>query len=72
VLGYKRSFLTNTLSNTGLFTGCFMALLAGYMIMAHVLRMYTKHSSDETYMQTVYRILRQASHLRFLNHQPNH
>jgi len=43
-----------------------MALLAGYVIMAHTMRMYTKQSSDTAYMEIVYPISRQASHFRFL------
>ncbi|KAH9607051.1 hypothetical protein KSS87_013826 [Heliosperma pusillum] len=41
----------------GLFTGCFLALLAGYVIMAHIMGMYTKQSSDTVYMETVYPVL---------------
>ncbi|GMH27537.1 hypothetical protein Nepgr_029380 [Nepenthes gracilis] len=41
----------------GLFTGCFVALLAGYVIMAHIAGMYTKKTSDTVYMETVYPVL---------------
>ncbi|KAH9321143.1 hypothetical protein KI387_015782 [Taxus chinensis] len=37
----------------GLFTGCFLALFVGYIIMAHIAGTYT-NSTDPTYMETVY------------------
>ncbi|OAY84913.1 Phosphate transporter PHO1-3 [Ananas comosus] len=37
----------------GLFTGCFVALLVGYCIMARIAGMYTRQS-DSIYMETVY------------------
>ncbi|KAF8036263.1 hypothetical protein BT93_C2088 [Corymbia citriodora subsp. variegata] len=37
----------------GLFTGCFIALFTGYVIMAHVSGIYRKQR-DEVYMETVY------------------
>ncbi|KAF8389829.1 hypothetical protein HHK36_024348 [Tetracentron sinense] len=40
----------------GLFTGCFIALSAGYIIMSHIARMYTRQS-DTVYMETVYPVL---------------
>ncbi|RDY06388.1 Phosphate transporter PHO1-like 1 [Mucuna pruriens] len=40
----------------GLFTGCFMALLAGYAIMAHVTGLYRPHQNS-VYMETVYPVL---------------
>lgn len=46
-------------ANPGLFTGCFIALLAGYVIMAHLMGLYTKQSPDTVYMETVYPVLRQ-------------
>ncbi|KAK6931431.1 EXS, C-terminal [Dillenia turbinata] len=42
----------------GLFTGCFLALFAGYVIMAHIMGMY-KRQSNTVYMETVYPVLRQ-------------
>lgn len=50
----------------GLFTGCFIALLAGYVIMAHLMGMYTKQSPDIVYMETVYPVLSMFS-LLFLH-----
>ncbi|KAK6921817.1 EXS, C-terminal, partial [Dillenia turbinata] len=51
----------------GLFTGCFLALFAGYVIMAHIMGMYKRQSdtiymrqSDTVYMETVYPVLRQV------------
>ncbi|KAG2242237.1 hypothetical protein Bca52824_095920 [Brassica carinata] len=41
----------------GLFTGCFVALLAGYIIMAHLTGMYRKHSENTFYMETAYPVL---------------
>lgn len=41
----------------GLFTGCFIALLAGYVIMAHIMGIYTTQSTDTLYMETVYPVL---------------
>ncbi|KAL0424811.1 UNVERIFIED_CONTAM: Phosphate transporter [Sesamum radiatum] len=43
----------------GLFTGCFLALLVGYVIMAHITGMYGPRS-DAMYMETVYPVLRQV------------
>ncbi|WVZ12176.1 hypothetical protein V8G54_016706 [Vigna mungo] len=40
----------------GLFTGCFLALLAGYAIMAHVTGLYRPHQNS-VYMETVYPVL---------------
>ncbi|XP_050225989.1 phosphate transporter PHO1 homolog 1 [Mercurialis annua] len=40
----------------GLFTGCFIALLAGYAIMAHITGMY-RQQPDTVYMETVYPVL---------------
>ncbi|KAH7569903.1 hypothetical protein JRO89_XS05G0016200 [Xanthoceras sorbifolium] len=37
----------------GLFTGCFIALLAGYVVMAHITGMY-RPRPDTVYMETVY------------------
>ncbi|XWS23292.1 hypothetical protein CRYUN_Cryun29cG0109100 [Craigia yunnanensis] len=42
----------------GLFTGCFIALLAGYIIMAHLTGMY-RRQPDSIYMETTYPVLRQ-------------
>ncbi|XP_021755066.1 phosphate transporter PHO1 homolog 1-like [Chenopodium quinoa] len=50
----------------GLFTGCFIALLAGYVIMAHLMGMYSKQSPDTVYMETVYPVLSMFS-LLFLH-----
>ncbi|XP_010262370.1 PREDICTED: phosphate transporter PHO1 homolog 1-like [Nelumbo nucifera] len=49
----------------GLFTGCFIALLAGYVIMAHITKMYTQET-DTVYMETVYPVLSMFS-LLFLH-----
>ncbi|KAG5521453.1 hypothetical protein RHGRI_033871 [Rhododendron griersonianum] len=43
----------------GLFTGCFIALFAGYVIMARMAGMYGP-KSDIVYMETVYPVLRQV------------
>ncbi|XP_027361910.1 phosphate transporter PHO1 homolog 1 [Abrus precatorius] len=40
----------------GLFTGCFVALLAGYAIMAHVTGLYRPHQNS-VYMETAYPVL---------------
>ncbi|CAN4121934.1 unnamed protein product [Withania somnifera] len=40
----------------GLFTGCFLALFVGYVIMAHITGLY-KPKSDIIYMETVYPVL---------------
>nr|GLL43479.1 phosphate transporter PHO1 homolog 1 isoform X2 [Ipomoea trifida] len=45
----------------GLFAGCFIALFAGYIIMAHITGMYRQRKSDTVYMETVYPVLRQES-----------
>ena len=42
---------------SGLFAGCFLALLAGYVIMAHLTGLY-KPQQDSVYMETVYPVLR--------------
>ncbi|KAI6686239.1 hypothetical protein NL676_032152 [Syzygium grande] len=49
----------------GIFTGCFIALLAGYIIMAHMTGMYTR-KGDTVYMETVYPVLSMFS-LLFLH-----
>lgn len=49
----------------GLFTGCFIALLAGYVIMAHITGMY-RPRPDTVYMETVYPVLSMFS-LLFLH-----
>ncbi|XP_010511890.1 PREDICTED: phosphate transporter PHO1 homolog 1 [Camelina sativa] len=41
----------------GLFTGCFVALLAGYIIVAHLTGMYRQHSENTFYMETAYPVL---------------
>ncbi|XP_022560123.2 phosphate transporter PHO1 homolog 1-like [Brassica napus] len=41
----------------GLFTGCFVALLAGYIIVAHLTGMYRTHSENTFYMETAYPVL---------------
>ncbi|CAH2041713.1 unnamed protein product, partial [Thlaspi arvense] len=43
----------------GLFTGCFLALFSGYIIMAHIGGMY-RSKPDTVYMETVYPVLRQT------------
>ncbi|XVE91349.1 hypothetical protein REPUB_Repub01dG0002100 [Reevesia pubescens] len=49
----------------GLFSGCFIALLAGYIIMAHLTGMY-RRQSDSIYMETAYPVLSMFS-LLFLH-----
>ncbi|KAA8529230.1 hypothetical protein F0562_033971 [Nyssa sinensis] len=49
----------------GLFTGGFIALFAGYVIMAHIMGMY-RRQSDTFYMETVYPVLSMFS-LLFLH-----
>lgn len=49
----------------GIFTGCFIALLAGYIIMAHMTGMY-RQQHDPVYMETVYPVLSMFS-LLFLH-----
>lgn len=49
----------------GLFTGCFIALLAGYVILAHITGMY-RPRPDAVYMETVYPVLSMFS-LLFLH-----
>ncbi|KAL8157417.1 phosphate transporter PHO1 homolog 1-like [Apium graveolens] len=49
----------------GLFTGCFIAFLIGYGIMAHIAGMY-RPQSDTVYMETVYPVLSMFS-LLFLH-----
>ncbi|XP_022148998.1 phosphate transporter PHO1 homolog 1 [Momordica charantia] len=49
----------------GLFTGCFIALLAGYVIMAHIMGTYKRHPFS-IYMETVYPVLSMFS-LMFLH-----
>ncbi|WOK93449.1 hypothetical protein Cni_G02146 [Canna indica] len=46
----------------GLFTGCFIALLIGHCIMAHISGMFTGES-DTVYMETAYPVLRQVLHM---------
>ncbi|VFQ78063.1 unnamed protein product [Cuscuta campestris] len=50
----------------GLFTGCFIALLVGYLIMAHITGMYRQPESNTLYMETVYPVLSMFS-LLFLH-----
>ncbi|CAH9082137.1 unnamed protein product [Cuscuta epithymum] len=50
----------------GLFTGCFVALLVGYLIMAHITGMYRQARSNTFYMETVYPVLSMFS-LLFLH-----
>ncbi|CAL1392358.1 unnamed protein product [Linum trigynum] len=53
----------------GLFTGCFIALLAGYVIMAHVTGMYRpqpRQTNTTFYMETAYPVLSMFS-LMFLH-----
>lgn len=45
---------------SGLFTGCFVALLAGYIIVAHLTGMYRQHSENTFYMETAYPVLRRV------------
>ncbi|GMP58725.1 hypothetical protein CsSME_00022294 [Camellia sinensis var. sinensis] len=49
----------------GLFTGCFIALFTGYVIVAHVTGLY-RLQSDSVYMETVYPVLSMFS-LLFLH-----
>ncbi|CAA2967077.1 phosphate transporter PHO1 homolog 1 isoform X2 [Olea europaea var. sylvestris] len=49
----------------GLFTGCFLALFVGYVIMAHITGMY-RPKSNTVYMETVYPVLSMFS-LLFLH-----
>ncbi|PIN25932.1 putative small molecule transporter [Handroanthus impetiginosus] len=49
----------------GLFSGCFLSLLIGYIIMAHITGMYST-KSDVMYMETVYPVLSMFS-LLFLH-----
>ncbi|KAL2546540.1 Phosphate transporter PHO1-like protein 1 [Forsythia ovata] len=49
----------------GLFTGCFLALFVGYVIMAHISGMY-RPKSNTVYMETVYPVLSMFS-LLFLH-----
>ncbi|KAH6807178.1 EXS family protein [Perilla frutescens var. frutescens] len=49
----------------GLFTGCFVAIFVGYIIMAHITGMY-RPKSDAVYMETVYPVLSMFS-LLFLH-----
>ncbi|KAL3501621.1 hypothetical protein ACH5RR_036070 [Cinchona calisaya] len=49
----------------GLFAGCFLALLVGYVIMAHITGMY-RPQSNTIYMETVYPVLSMFS-LLFLH-----
>ncbi|KAB5538267.1 hypothetical protein DKX38_015800 [Salix brachista] len=44
----------------GLFTGCFIALFVGYVIIAHITGMY-RRQPDTVYMETVYPVLRQVA-----------
>ncbi|XP_010551323.1 PREDICTED: phosphate transporter PHO1 homolog 1 isoform X2 [Tarenaya hassleriana] len=41
----------------GLFTGCFTALLAGYIVTAHLAGMYRQNSDSTFYMETAYPVL---------------
>ncbi|XP_027097298.2 phosphate transporter PHO1 homolog 1 isoform X1 [Coffea arabica] len=50
----------------GLFSGCFLALLIGYVIMAHVTGTYRPKSKTNIYMETVYPVLSMFS-LLFLH-----
>ncbi|XP_065880184.1 phosphate transporter PHO1 homolog 1 [Euphorbia lathyris] len=50
----------------GLFSGCFIALLAGYAIMAHITGMYRRQPDNAVYMETVYPVLSMFS-LMFLH-----
>ncbi|XP_016185997.1 phosphate transporter PHO1 homolog 1 [Arachis ipaensis] len=50
----------------GLFTGCFVALFAGYVIMAHVSGLYKVGQQNSVYMETVYPVLSMFS-LMFLH-----
>lgn len=50
----------------GLFTGCFLALLIGYIIMAHVTGTYRPKSKTNIYMETFYPVLSMFS-LLFLH-----
>ncbi|CAF2062080.1 unnamed protein product [Brassica oleracea] len=47
----------------GLFTGCFVALLAGYIIVAHLTGMYRTHSENTFYMETAYPVLRRVVYM---------
>ncbi|XP_023541788.1 phosphate transporter PHO1 homolog 1-like isoform X1 [Cucurbita pepo subsp. pepo] len=49
----------------GLFSGCFIALLVGYVIMAHIMGTYKRHPFS-LYMETVYPVLSMFS-LMFLH-----
>ncbi|CAK7326484.1 unnamed protein product [Dovyalis caffra] len=51
----------------GLFTGCFIALLVGYVIMARITGMY-RRQPDSVYMETAYPVLRQVPMLRNLEY----
>ncbi|KAJ0095339.1 hypothetical protein Patl1_16550 [Pistacia atlantica] len=48
----------------GLFSGCFIAFLVGYVIMAHITGMY-RPQPDTIYMETVYPVLRQLTEPTF-------
>ncbi|KAI3423478.1 uncharacterized protein J3R85_010974 [Psidium guajava] len=50
----------------GIFTGCFITLLAGYIIMAHMTGMYDRRKGDTVYMETVYPVFSMFS-LLFLH-----
>ncbi|KAL5553538.1 hypothetical protein UlMin_040939 [Ulmus minor] len=50
----------------GLFTGCFIALFTGYVIMAHITGMYRKQAKNSIYMETSYPVLSMFS-LLFLH-----
>lgn len=47
---------------SGLFSGCFIALLVGYVIMAHITGTY-KRQEDSIYMETVYPVFRQVKNV---------
>nr|CAD1838273.1 unnamed protein product [Ananas comosus var. bracteatus] len=55
----------NSSDKARLFTGCFVALLVGYCIMARIAGMYTRQS-DSIYMETVYPVISMFS-LLFLH-----
>ncbi|KAF7827878.1 phosphate transporter PHO1-like protein 1 [Senna tora] len=50
----------------GLFAGCFLALFAGYVIMAHITGLYRRQHQTSVYMETVYPVLSMFS-LMFLH-----
>ncbi|XP_054776070.1 phosphate transporter PHO1 homolog 1 [Prosopis cineraria] len=50
----------------GLFAGCLLALLAGYVVMAHITGLYRREQQTSVYMETVYPVLSMFS-LMFLH-----